>query len=72
MQNRNLGNWPITIQRFLEPLARAVFWQFDDSGELPVFLLGWRADFPDPDNLVNLFMYSAGYGFTRALSLQLH
>ena len=30
------------------------------KGQLPVFLIGWLADYPDPHNFVHPFMHSAG------------
>jgi peptide/nickel transport system substrate-binding protein len=30
------------------------------AGELPVFIIGWAADYPDPDNFVFPFMHSQG------------
>jgi hypothetical protein len=30
------------------------------AGELPIFIIGWLADYPDPDNFVFPFMHSQG------------
>jgi peptide/nickel transport system substrate-binding protein len=46
-------------------LAWATYLAQENEGRLPIYFLGWAADYADPDNFVYPFMHSNGT-FTRA------
>jgi peptide/nickel transport system substrate-binding protein len=46
--------WP----SFLDQCFSAV--EIDHQGPIPIFCIGWGADYPDTDNFVSPFMHSAG------------
>jgi peptide/nickel transport system substrate-binding protein len=48
---------PVSWPTFLDQ----IFTETETSkGPLPMFLIGWQADYPDPDNFVTPFMHSEG------------
>ena len=44
----------------VQPLQWPTFLDATNRGELPVFILGWLADFPDPDNFIFTYYHSQG------------
>lgn len=46
---------------YIDAMYGVIFLPAMVSGELPLFLTGWRGDFPDPHNFVYPFMHSQGY-----------
>ena len=44
----------------VQPLQWPTFLDATKRGELPVFILGWLADFPDPDNFIFTYYHSKG------------
>ncbi len=44
----------------VQPLQWPVFLDATKRGELPIFILGWLADFPDPDNFIFTYYHSNG------------
>ncbi len=44
----------------VQPLQWPVFLDATKRGELPIFILGWLADYPDPDNFIFTYYHSNG------------
>ncbi len=44
----------------VQPLQWPTFLDSTKRGELPVFILGWLADYPDPDNFIFTYYHSNG------------
>ncbi|KAF2961500.1 ABC transporter substrate-binding protein [Fervidobacterium sp. 2310opik-2] len=44
----------------VQPLQWPTFLDATKRGELPVFILGWLADYPDPDNFIFTYYHSNG------------
>jgi peptide/nickel transport system substrate-binding protein len=44
----------------VQPLQWPTFLDATNRGELPIFILGWLADFPDPDNFIFTYYHSKG------------
>jgi len=44
----------------VQPLQWPTFLDATKRGELPVFILGWLADYPDPDNFIFTYYHSKG------------
>lgn len=44
----------------VQPLQWPTFLDSTKRGELPVFILGWLADYPDPDNFIFTYYHSKG------------
>ncbi len=44
----------------VQPLQWPAFLDATKRGELPVYVMSWLADFPDPDNFIFTFYHSAG------------
>ncbi|WP_448376552.1 ABC transporter substrate-binding protein [Fervidobacterium sp.] len=51
---------PGKVKIDVQPLQWPVFLDSTKRGELPVFILGWLADFPDPDNFIFTYYHSNG------------
>ena len=51
---------PGKVKIDVQPLQWPVFLDATKRGELPVFILGWLADFPDPDNFIFTYYHSNG------------
>lgn len=51
---------PGKVKVDVQPLQWPTFLDATRRGELPVFILGWLADFPDPDNFIFTYYHSKG------------
>ena len=51
---------PGKVKIDVQPLQWPTFLDATKRGELPVFILGWLADYPDPDNFIFTYYHSAG------------
>ncbi|AMW32474.1 peptide/nickel transport system substrate-binding protein [Fervidobacterium changbaicum] len=51
---------PGKVKIDVQPLQWPTFLDATKRGELPIFILGWLADFPDPDNFIFTYYHSKG------------